>query len=79
MNMVGQQEIRTQRRVIEHFRDVLGYSYLGNWEHRLDNSNIEGERLSDWLRCQGHKRPDHRKGAVQTRQSVRDQWQQDTI
>ena len=54
MNLVGQREIRVQRRVMEYFRDILGYSYLGNWEHRPGNSNIERERLADWLRCQGH-------------------------
>ena len=54
VNLVGQQEVRTQRRVIKYFRDTLGYTYLGNWAHRPGNSNIERERLVDWLRCRGH-------------------------
>ncbi len=52
--MVGQPEIRTQRRVIEFFSDALGYTYLGNWKHRSGNSNIEREPLTNWLRHQGH-------------------------
>ena len=32
VNMVGQPEGHTQCRVIEYFRDILGYTYLGNWE-----------------------------------------------
>ena len=54
MNTVGQSEIRTQRRVIEYFRDTLGYTYLGNWEHRPGNSNIEQKSLANWLKRQGH-------------------------
>ncbi len=53
-NPVGQQEVRTQRRVIEYLRDGLGYAYLGNWKHRPGNSNVEQERLFDWLRDQNH-------------------------
>ena len=54
MSTVGQSEIRTQRRVIEYFRDTLGYTYLGNWEHRPGNSNIEQKSLVNWLKRQGH-------------------------
>lgn len=52
--MAGQQEIHTQRRVIKFFRNVLGYTYLGNWEHRSGNANVEGDQLANWLRRQGH-------------------------
>ena len=54
MSTVGQREIRTQRRVIAFFRDALGYRYLGNWQDRLDNRNIEETLLADWLKRQGH-------------------------
>jgi len=38
---VGQPERATQNRIIKLFKDELGYTYLGNWEDRIDNSNIE--------------------------------------
>ena len=41
MSTVDRREILTQQRVIEFFRDALGYAYLGHWKDRLDNSNIE--------------------------------------
>ena len=54
MSTVGQREIRTQRRVIVFFRDALGYIYLGDWQDRPDNRNIEPDLLTDWLKRQGH-------------------------
>ena len=54
MNTVGQQEFFTQRRVIAFFQSVLGYDGLGDWRERLDNSNVEDEYLTDWLKGQGH-------------------------
>jgi type I restriction enzyme R subunit len=52
MNRVGQRERATQNRVIKLFKD-LGYTYLGNWEEREQNSNIEEEALRRWLKRQG--------------------------
>ena len=49
MNTVGDREIRTQERVVTFFQKVLGYTYLGSWQARQENSNIEKELLSDWL------------------------------
>lgn len=40
MNTVGQRERITQNRVVNLFRQ-LGYTYLGNWETRAHNRNIE--------------------------------------
>lgn len=54
MTSVGERERRTQDRVITHFRGVLDYRYLGNWEHRGDTSNIEEGLLTDWLTHRGH-------------------------
>ena len=54
MSAVGQREILTQRRVIAFFRDALGYAYLGDWQDRPDNRNIEPALLTDWLKRQGH-------------------------
>ena len=52
---VGQLERRTQNRIIALFRDELGYEYLGNWEEREKNSNVEEEYLRAFLTCFGHK------------------------
>jgi hypothetical protein len=54
LSAVGQREIRTQERVIAFLRDALGYSYLGHWKDRENNSNIDEERLEGWLRRRGH-------------------------
>ncbi|MCY3712531.1 MAG: type I restriction endonuclease subunit R [Gemmatimonadetes bacterium] len=56
MSKVGEQEILTQKRVVELFEDTLGYAYLGNWKDRVDNSNVEVELITDWLKCQGHNK-----------------------
>jgi type I restriction enzyme R subunit len=50
MSSVGQKEKLTQRRVVTLFRKTLGYTYLGNWEEREDNRNIESELLRSWLK-----------------------------
>lgn len=49
MAKVGEQERRTQNRVIGLFRDSLKYEYLGNWKDRAGNSNIEEDLLVAWL------------------------------
>ena len=54
MSTVGQREIRTQRSVIAFFRDALGYAYLGDWQDRPNNRNIEAGLLTDWLKRRGH-------------------------
>ncbi len=54
MSKVGQREILTQKRVIAFFRDALGYAYLGNWQDRVNNRNIETELVIDWLKRQSH-------------------------
>lgn len=46
---VGQIERITQNRVVKLFRDELGYTYLGNWEERENNSNIEIDLLTAYL------------------------------
>ena len=54
MNTVGETEIRTQERVVTFFQKVLGYTYLDNRQERQDNSNIDKELLTDWLRGNGY-------------------------
>jgi len=39
----------TQNRVVKLLCEQLGYSYLGNWEEKEGNSNIEEAFLKDWL------------------------------
>lgn len=53
MSNVGQRETITQKRVIKLFQTQLGYTYLGNWQYRENNRNIETEILSQWLSNQG--------------------------
>lgn len=53
MSTVGQIERITQNRVIKLFLEQLGYRYLGNWETRNNNRNIETELLSQWLQQRG--------------------------
>jgi type I restriction enzyme R subunit len=57
LNSVGQREKKSQQRVVKLLRDTLGYRYLGNWEERENNRNIELERLRAWLKQQGHADP----------------------
>src|SRR5258708_9598798 len=54
MSTVGQPERATQDRVINLFRDELGYRYLGDWTDRDGNGNIEEDLLSAWLAKQGY-------------------------
>lgn len=49
MSTVGQIERKTQNRVIQLFQKELNYRYLGNWEDRDNNSNVEEELLRQWL------------------------------
>ncbi len=49
MSNVRKAEKVTQRRVIELFQDQLGYSFLGDWTDRENNSNIEEKYLTAWL------------------------------
>ncbi|MBF6421095.1 HsdR family type I site-specific deoxyribonuclease [Nocardia farcinica] len=54
MSDVGQIERKTQSRVVALFRDQLGYEYLGNWEYREGNANVETELLTQNLRARGY-------------------------
>jgi type I restriction enzyme, R subunit len=54
MSTVGQRERATQNRVIQLFQNQLGYAYLGNWQDRPNNRNIEEGLLRDWLAKRGY-------------------------
>jgi len=51
---VGQIERATQNRIVALFRERLKYEYLGNWEDRLDNSNIEEGEVRKYLSSRGY-------------------------
>lgn len=51
---VGKSERATQNRVVKLLRDELGYRYLGNWEDRENNSNIDEKILSEYLEKAGY-------------------------
>ncbi len=53
MSQVAQLERATQIRVIQLFREKLGYHYLGNWQDRPNNANIETSLLIHWLKERG--------------------------
>ena len=53
---IGQPERFTQQRVINLFREELGYRYLGDWTDRDGNSNIEAKLLSAYLTKSGYTR-----------------------
>ena len=54
MSTVGQIERKTQNRVVKLFRDSLKYDYLGDWEEREGNSNIEECYLRAYLQRRGY-------------------------
>ena len=54
LNQVGQLERKTQDRVVALFRDRLKYDYLGNWEEREGNSNVEENLLRAYLQEAGY-------------------------
>lgn len=54
MNIIGQAERHTQNRIVQLFKEQLNYIYLGNWEDRYNNQNIEESLLRNFLAEQGH-------------------------
>ncbi len=56
MNEIGQSERETQRRIVELFCAELGYRFLGDRSDH-DNSNIEQNLLTDYLRDKGGYSP----------------------
>ncbi len=50
MTHIGEIERKTQNRLVELFKDKLNYHYLGNWEERENNRNIEEEQLQKFLK-----------------------------
>ncbi|EAZ83049.1 type I restriction endonuclease subunit R [Algoriphagus machipongonensis] len=69
--MPGEIERITQNRIVKLFqkKEGLNYSYLGDWEEREGNSNIEVELLTKYLKRQGYS-PAHISKAIFELQSV---------
>ena len=53
MSNVGQRERITQNRIVRFFQNELDYRYLGDWQDRDGNKNIEIEILTSWLKERG--------------------------
>jgi type I restriction enzyme, R subunit len=51
---VGQIERKAQDKVIRLFQERLGFDYLGDWEYRDGNANIEAELLTQNLKARGY-------------------------
>jgi type I restriction enzyme R subunit len=51
---VGQIERKAQNRVVKLFKDRLDFDYLGNWEYREGNANVEIELLTQNLKARGY-------------------------
>ena len=54
MTKVGSIERITQNRVVKLFQKELDYTYLGDWQEREGNSNIEEELLKSYLSRKGY-------------------------
>jgi len=54
MNLIIKPERETQNRLISLFRHELNYRYLGDWRDRPNNSNIEEELLTDYLKSRNY-------------------------
>lgn len=52
--MIGQPERHSQNRIVQLFQQQLKYEYLGNWEDRANNQNIEEALLIKYLQKQGY-------------------------
>lgn len=55
MTDIGQVERNTQNRLVKIFSERLGYEYLGDWQDRDGNSNVEEKYLKSFLKKQGYE------------------------
>ena len=70
MSQVGDIERITQNRIVKLFCDRLGYRYLGNWEDRQNNSNIEENILENIFPVKGYSDVLINKALFQLRQTA---------
>lgn len=67
---IGAKERVTQNRLIGLFKRVLKYAYLGNWEKREGNSNVEEEYLSAYLARRGYTDKEIRSAIAKLKQAA---------
>ena len=67
---IGAKERVTQNRLIGLFRRVLKYTYLGNWEKREGNSNVEEEYLTAYLARRGYTDKEIRSAIAKLKQAA---------
>jgi len=53
-DLIGKSERVSQSRVVKLFQEELGYTYLGNFEERVNNTNIEVQYLTNYLKKAGY-------------------------
>ena len=53
MSNINALERVTQNRIVKLFQDKLNYTYLGDWQDRPNNKNIEVSLLTKWLTDRG--------------------------
>ena len=58
----------TQNRVVKLFQEELQYTYLGNWEERKGNSNIEEELLKTYLLRKGYSEAQSKKAIFELKE-----------
>ena len=73
MNKVGALERITQNRVVKLFQHQLEYRYLGNWEKRSNNSNIEEGILREYLAKKGYSQTLIDKALYELKKTATDQ------
>ena len=73
MIKVGQPEIRTQQRIKSLFRDLLGYTDLGSWELRANNSNVEEAYLRKYLLRRGVRKELAERAIAELKKTAGDQ------
>lgn len=67
---IGAIERVTQNRLIGLFKNVLKYSYLGNWENREGNSNVEEDLLTKYLSRRAYTDKEIRSAIIKLKQAA---------
>lgn len=65
---IGAKERVAQNRLIGLFKNVLKYTYLGNWETREGNANMEESLLTAYLSRRGYTDKEIRSVIVKLKQ-----------
>ena len=67
---IGAKERVTQERLIGLFQNVLKYDYLGNWEYREDNANVEEALLRRYLKRRSYADKEIDKAVAKLKQAA---------